>query len=156
MSNWKLTIGTQNGEHFVNLYYDKKRIRFWNGKAVGVKISSKENPELLKAAIELKLIDGWRPKAKAINQEVVNPTVVEVISRGTVFKRSQGCSDRFIKDAERVLTLWKRFEKENHIVNLKIESLTSIHLSKFLIRPNWSPKTQRTIKSTLSPLLNKP
>ena len=156
MSNWKLTIGTQNGEHFVNLYYDKRRFRFWNGKAIGVKISSKENPELLKAAIELKLIDGWRPKAKAINQEVVNPTVVEVISRGTVFKRSQGCSDRFIKDAERVLTLWKRFEKENNINNLKIDSLTSKHLSKFLIRPNWSPKTQRTIKSTLSPLLNKP
>ena len=156
MSNWKLTIGTQNGVHFVNLYYEKRRIRFWNGKAIGVKISSKENPELLKAAIELKLIDGWRPKAKTVKQEVANPTVVEVIKRGIVFKKSQGCSERFIKDAKRVLTLWKRFEKENNITNLKMESLTSKHLSKFLIRPNWGPKTQRTIKSTLSPLLNKP
>jgi len=155
MSNWKLTIGTQNGEHFVNLYYDKRRIRFWNGKAIGVKLSSKDNPELLKAAIELKLIDGWRPKSKTKKQESVNPTVVEVISRGIMFKKSQGCSERFIKDAKRVLTLWKRFEKENHITNLKIDSLTSKHLSKFLIRPNWSPKTQRTIKSTLSPLLCK-
>lgn len=154
MSNWKLTIGTQNGEHFINLYYDKRRIRFWNGKAIGVKLSSKDNPELLKAAIELKLIDGWIPKAKAIKQEVANPTVVEVINKGIMFKKSQGCSDRFIKDAERVITLWKRFEKDNNITNLKIDSLTSKHLSKFLIRPNWSPKTQRTVKSTLSPLLS--
>jgi hypothetical protein len=53
------------------------------------------------------------------------------------------------------LILWKRFERENNINNLKIDSLTSKHLSKFLIRPNWSPKTQRTVKSTLSPLLSK-
>ncbi|EEG43445.1 integrase family protein [Flavobacteria bacterium MS024-3C] len=156
MSNWKLTIGIQKGEHFVNLYYEKRRIRFWNGKAIGLKLSSKDNPELLKAAIELKLLDGWRPKTKSIEQEVLNPTVIEVLIKGIAFKKSQGCSDRYIKDINRVLILWKRFEKENSITNLKIDSLTSKHLSKFLIRPNWSPKTQRTVKSTLSPLLSMP
>jgi integrase len=156
MNTWKLTIGSQKGETFINLYYNKRRIKFWNGKAIGLKLSSKDNPELLKAAIELKLLDGWRPKAKSINQEVLNPTVIDVIMRGIVFKKSQGCSDRYIKDINRVLILWKRFEKDNNITNLKIDSLTSKHLSKFLVRPNWSPKTQRTVKSTLSPLLCKP
>ena len=89
MSNWKLTIGIQKGEHFVNLYYEKRRIRFWNGKAIGLKLSSKDNPELLKAAIELKLLDGWRPKTKSIEQEVLNPTVIEVLIKGIAFKKSQ-------------------------------------------------------------------
>lgn len=32
--------------------------------------------------------------------------------------------------------------------------MQSSHLKNFLIRPNWSPKTQRTVKSTLSPLIS--
>ena len=66
---------------------------------------------------------------------------------------SQGCSERFIKDAKRVVTLWKRYEIEQHIKNLNLDNLQSSHIRKFLVRPNWSAKTQRTVKSTLSPLL---
>ena len=156
MNTWKLTIGSQKGETFINLYYDKRRIKFWNGKVIGLKLSSKDNAELLKAAFELKLLEGWRPPAKSKKEIIIIPTVIEVITKGIAFKKSQGCSDRYIKDIERVLILWKRFERENNINNLKIDSLTSKHLSKFLIRPNWSPKTQRTVKSTISPLLSRP
>jgi hypothetical protein len=103
MSTWKLTIGSQKGETFINLYYDKRRIRYWNGKAIGLKLSSKENPELLKAAFELKLIRGMEPAIKIKNQEVIKSNCIEVITKGIKFKKSQGCSDRFIKDAKRVL-----------------------------------------------------
>ena len=64
MSTWKLTIGIEKGVSVINLYYDKRRLRYWNGKAIGLKLLSREKPELLKAAFELKLIEGWRPAIK--------------------------------------------------------------------------------------------
>ena len=35
----------------------------------------------------------------------------------------------------------------------KVDKLQPSHIRNFLVRPNWSAKTQRTVKSTLSPLL---
>ena len=50
--------------------------------------------------------------------------------------------------------LWKRYESERQIKNLKVDDLKASYIKTFLIRANWSAKTQRTVKSTLSPLLN--
>ena len=156
MKQWKLTIGNEKDVSVINLYFDKKRYRFWNGKVIGLKLSSKEKPELLKAAFELKLIEGWRPPQKTKQEVDLIPTVVEILNKGIKDKISQGCSERYIKDARRVVSLWKRFERANNIRNIEIDKLSEIHLSKFIIRPSWGPKTQRTIKSTLSPLLSMP
>jgi hypothetical protein len=68
-------------------------------------------------------------------------------------KIAQGCSERFIKDAKRIITLWKRYESEQHLKYLTLDKLQPSHIRNFLVRPNWSAKTQRTVKSTLSPLL---
>ena len=46
------------------------------------------------------------------------------------------------------------YEKEKHLRNLTIDKLQASHIKSFLVRPNWSAKTQRTVKSTLSPLLS--
>ena len=102
----------------------------------------------------MKLIDGWRPIQKPKQEIALIPTVVEILNKGIRDKISQGCSDSYIMDARRVVTLWKRFEKDNNIRNIGIDKLSKKHLSKFIIRPSWGPKTQRTIKSTLSPLLS--
>ncbi len=51
------------------------------------------------------------------------------------------------------MILWKRYEKEHQIKNLTLDKLQPLHIKNFLVRPNWSAKTQRTVKSTLSPLL---
>lgn len=55
MNTWKLTIGIEKGVSVINLYYNKRRLRYWNGKAIGLKLLSREKPELLKAAFELRL-----------------------------------------------------------------------------------------------------
>ena len=68
-------------------------------------------------------------------------------------KIKQGCSERFIKDAKRIVTLWKRYEGEQHLKSLTLDKLQPSHIRTFLVRPNWSAKTQHTVKSTLSPLL---
>lgn len=153
MNAFKVTIGQDKNQEFINVYLEGKRYRFWNGKAIDLDLRSIDNPELLKAAFELKLREGWRPKIKEINVEEPK-TVLNVLQKGIEIKIAQGCSERFIKDAKRIVTLWNRFEAQNKIKNLLIKDLQPHHIKDFIIRPNWSPKTQLTIKSTLSPLIN--
>ena len=156
MEHWKLTIGNEKQVPVINLFYANRRYRFWTGKVIGLKLTSNDNPELLKAAFELKLIEGWRPIQKPKEEVELIPSVVDILNKGIRDKISQGCSERYIKDTRRIVTLWKRFERDNNIRNIEIDKLSKKHLSKFIIRPSWGPKTQRTIKSTISPLLSMP
>ena len=154
MSNFKVSIGTSKSKPIIVIYYNETRHRYWNGKAINVNISSEQNPNLLKAAFELKLREGWRPPSKKREVKELPVTVIQALQQGVDTKIAQGCSQRFIKDAKRIVTLWKRYEKEQHLRNLTLDKLQPFHIRNFLVRPNWSAKTQRTVKSTLSPLLS--
>jgi integrase len=154
MSSFKVTIGQDKKQVFINVYYNDTRFRFWNGKVIGIKLRCIDNPTLLKAAFELKLREGWRPPSKKKEVKELPVTVIQALQKGVDTKIAQGCSQRFIKDAKRIVTLWKRYEKEHHLKNLTIDKLQASHIRSFLVRPNWSAKTQRTVKSTLSPLLS--
>ena len=82
MEHWKLTIGNEKKVPVINLFYANSRYRFWTGKVIGLKLTSYDNPELLKAAFELKLIEGWRPPQKTKQEVDLIPTVVEILKRG--------------------------------------------------------------------------
>ena len=153
MNKFKVSIGTSKSQSIIIIYYNEIRHRYWNGNAIDVNIKSKDNPTLLKAAFELKLREGWRPKPKKREVKEVPVTVVKALKQGVDMKVKQGCSERFIKDAKRIVTLWRRYESEQHLKSLTLDKLQPSHIKNFLVRPNWSAKTQRTIKSTLSPLL---
>ena len=154
MNNFKVSIGTSKSYSIIIIYYNELRHRYWNGKSINVNIKSKENPTLLKAAFELKLREGWRPQTKKKEVKETPITVVKALKQGVETKISQGCSERFIKDVKRIVILWERYESEQHIKNLTLDNLQLSHIKNFLVRPNWSAKTQRTVKSTLSPLLS--
>ena len=154
MSNIKVSIGTSKSKPIIVIYYNEMRHRYWNGKAINVNISSDENPNLLKAAFELKIREGWRPESKKKQVKELPLTVIETLERGVETKINQGCSERYIKDVKRIVTLWKRYERERHLRNLTLDKLQASHIRTFLVRPNWSAKTQHTVKSTLSPLLS--
>ena len=62
MNKFKVTIGASKSNQLLHILL-KIRHRFWNGK-YQCKYKSIENPLLLKAAFELKLREGWRPKPK--------------------------------------------------------------------------------------------
>jgi integrase len=153
MKHWKLTIGNQDSKPFINLYYKTKRFRYWNGKAINLNLSSKSNPELLKSAFELKLLEGWRPKDKNVKVNEKNLTVVEALNKGFEIKVAQGCSKRYLKDLARLIQLWEKFERKKQFKNLLLKNLNTDHIKSFIIRRKWSPKTQRNIKSSLAPLL---
>ena len=154
MNSFNVTIGQDKKQIFINVYYNKKRYRFWNGKAIGIKLKSIDNPSLLKAAFELKLREGWKPKLKKKECKDKPITVIQALNNGLETKVSQRCSERYIKDIKRIILLWKRYESKQYIKNITIDKLKPSHVTKFLVRPNWSAKTQRTVKSTLSPLLS--
>ena len=154
MNNFKVSIGTSKSQSIIIIYYNEMRHRYWNGKAINVNLKSKDNPTLLKAAFELKLREGWRPQLKKKEVKEVPITVIQALNQGVQTKRAQGCSERFIKDAKRIIVLWQRYEFEQHIKNLTLDKLQPSHIRNFLVRANWSAKTQRTVKSTLSPLLS--
>ena len=153
MSAHKVTIGKSKSKSIIIIYYNNNRFRFWNGSSIGVNLKSGENATLLKAAFELKLREGWRPESKKKEVKEVPLTVIQALQQGVEVKIAQGCSDRFIKDAKRIVILWKRYESEQNLKNLTLDKLQPSQIRNFLVRPNWSAKTQRTVKSTLSPLL---
>ena len=154
MNNFKVSIGTSKSQSIIIIYYNEMRHRYWNGKAIEIKLRCIDNPTLLKAAFELKLREGWRPQPKKKKVKEVPITVIQALTKGVETKIAQRCSERFIKDAKRILILWKRYEIKQHIKNLTLDKLQPSHIRNFLVRPNWSAKTQRTVKSTLSPLLS--
>ena len=154
MNSFNVTIGQDKKQVFINVYHNNVRYRFWNGKAIEIKLRCIDNPTLLKSAFELKLREGWRPKPKKREVKEIPLTVIQALQQGVEMKIAQGCSERFIKDAKRIVTLWKRYESEHQIKNLTLDKLQPLHIKNFLVRPNWSAKTQRTVKSTLSPLLS--
>jgi integrase len=154
MKSIKVTIGKEKSKPFINVYYENRRHRFWNGKIIEVDLKCQNNPELLKAAFELKLRQGWRPKAKKKVVKTKPQTLIQVLEQSIEQKIANNYSARYIKDAKRVLRLWKAFEVENKLRNITLDKVQVSHAREFLIRPTWSPKTQLTVKSTLSALLS--
>ncbi|MDB9954451.1 tyrosine-type recombinase/integrase [Flavobacteriaceae bacterium] len=154
MSDYFIETRTSKSNPIIVIYLKGKRHRYWNGTAIGLNIKSNDNPTLLKAAFELKLREGWRPQPKKKEVKEVPITVIKALKQGVETKIAQGCSERFIKDAKRIVTLWKRYESDQQLKNLTLDKLQPLHIKNFLVRPNWSAKTQRTVKSTLSPLLS--
>jgi integrase len=154
MNSFNVTIGQDKKQVFINVYYNNIRYRFWNGKAIGIKLKCIDNPSLLKAAFELKLREGWKPKLKKKECKDKPITVIQALNNGLETKVTQRCSERYINDIKRIILLWKRYESKQYIKNITLDKLKPSHVTKFLVRPNWSAKTQRTVKSTLSPLLS--
>ena len=97
-------------------------------KAIKIKLKCIDNPTLLKAAFELKLREGWRPQPKKKIVKEVPITVIKALKQGVEMKVKQGCSERFIKDAKRIVILWKRYEREQHLNNLTLDKLQPSHI----------------------------
>ena len=153
MNNFSVSIRKSKSLPIIIIYYNGKRHRYWNGKAIGIKLKCIDNPSLLKSAFELKLREGWKPKLKKKECKDKPITVVQALYNGLETKVSQRCSERYLEDIKRIILLWKRYESKQYIKNITIDKLKPSHVTKFLVRPNWSAKTQRTVKSTISPLL---
>lgn len=82
MDSFNVTIGQDRKQVFINVYYNNRRYRFWNGKAIEIKLRCADNPQLLKAAFQLKLREGWRPQQKKKIVEEVPLCVIKALKQG--------------------------------------------------------------------------
>ena len=92
MNSFNVTIGQDKKQVFINVYYNNIRYRFWSGKAIEIKLKCIDNPPLLKAAFELKLREGWRPKPKQIKVKENPVTVIKALKQSVEIKIKQRCN----------------------------------------------------------------
>ena len=149
---YNVTIGQDKKQPFINVYYNNKRYRFWNGKTIGLDLKARNEPELLKAAFELKLRKGWRPKPRVEKKLEEQLSVVQALERAVTLKISQRCSERFIKDARRVVKLWIKFEAQQKIVGLQLNKLDPQTIKEFLVKGKF--KTSAIFSDIFSHVLN--
>ena len=149
---WKLTIGSSDGKEFVNLYINNSRFRYWNGKTIGVKLSSTENPHLLKSAFELKLLEGWRPeKKRAVKKPTrkASLTIISEIESGVNTVLDGSYSYHHKRDVQWVFREFKGYLSERSLHNLHTTDLDLDVLKGFILQSKWSERTQKNVLTTL-------
>ena len=154
---WKLTIGTTEGKRFVNLYINNTRFRYWNGKAIGVKIKSSENVDLLKSAFELKLLDGWRPeKKKKVVKESKSTSLITQIESELNKILIGNYSFHHKRDCKWVFSEFSKYLSSLGKQGLVLEDLDSEILFDFISQSKWSNRTQKNVLTTLKCISNQP
>ena len=144
---WTVTVGSSKEKSFVNVYLEGKRFRFWNGKAIGIKLDAIENVELLKSAYQIKLLEGWRPKPRVIKikPKVKAITFQELLEKKLSDFQKQDYSFHYKRDCKWVLSQWSQFSSERMLSKLTIEQITKVDIEDFIMQPKWKAKTQRNV-----------
>ena len=144
---WTVTIGNSKEKSFVNIYLNGKRFRFWNGKAIGVKLDAVDNVELLKNAFQLKILEGWRPKPRVIKikPRVKAITFTESLEMKLSDFQKQDYSFHYKRDCKWVLSQWLQFSSDRKLSKLTIEEIKKEDIEDFIMQPKWKAKTQRNV-----------
>jgi integrase len=144
---WTVTVGSSKEKSFVNVYLEGKRFRFWNGKAIGIKLDAIENVELLKSAYQIKLLEGWRPKPRVIKikPKVKAITFQELLEKKLSDFQKQDYSFHYKRDCKWVLSQWSQFSSKRRLSKLTIEQITKEDIEDFIMQPKWKAKTQRNV-----------
>jgi len=154
---WKLTIGSTEGKNYINLYFNTTRYRYWNGKAIGLKLKSSENAKLLKSAFELKLLEGWRPAVKKVVRVEHKPVTLlseldselnKILKSNYSYHHKRDCKWVFSEFSKYLSSLGKQ--------GLVLEGLDSEILFDFTSQSKWSNRTQKNVLTTLKCISKQP
>ena len=154
---WKLSLGSTKGKNYLNLYINTSRYRYWNGKAIGLKLKSSENAELLKSAFELKLLEGWRPANKELVKETCKPsTLISDIKSELNKVLKSNYSYHHKRDCKWVFSELSKFLLDNGLKTTTTDTIKTEHLNAFITQSKWSNRTQKNVLTTLKCLSNAP
>ena len=145
--NWSVTVGTPQSKPFINVYYQNKRYRYWNGKVIDVNLKASEDPYLLRSAFELKLREGWKPpvrNAKKITA-VVPKTFNELLEEQLNKKQAGRYSFHYKRDCKWLFNQWIKYSKEVDLNSCYPDSITSRLVEEFVKQSRWSARTQKNI-----------
>jgi len=152
-SKFKLSIGNDGKKKVVNLYFAGNRYRYYNARAVGIDISTAEDAQLVKAAFDLKLREGWTPPLRDL-RVVHKPTFKETINERLLKIQASDYSNTYKRDVFRIYKLWEEFEKSKGISHISCEDVSVDMIEEFIVRPKWTPSSQKVVKGTLSALVS--
>jgi len=147
---WKLTIGSSQGKEFVNLYLNDKRFRYWNGKAIGLKLRSSDNAQLLKSAFELKLLEGWRPESKKKVKEEIKPNTLlsEIeVKKNKILKGNYSFHHK--RDCKWVFSELGKFLSNHNLSKIQSSNVSVEVLTEFITQSKWSNRTHKNVLTTL-------
>ena len=148
--NWKLSIGSTEGKNYINLYFNNERFRYWNGKLIGLKLKSADNPNLLKSAFELKLLEGWRPeKKKRIIPEPKSISLITQMETELNKVLNSNYSYHHKRDCKWVFSELSNFLARRGAQSLLFEELDSELILDFITQVKWSNRTQKNVLTTL-------
>ena len=145
--NWSVTVGSAQSKPFINVYYQNKRYRYWNGKVINVNLNASEDPYLLRSAFELKLREGWKPpvrKAKKV-KAVVPKTFIELLEEQLIKKQAGRYSFHYKRDCKWLFNQWIKYSKEVDLNSCNSDSITRRIVEDFVKQPRWSARTQKNI-----------
>ena len=144
---WNVTIGSGAGKSFVNVYYQKQRFRYWNGKVIGVKLKASEDLELLRSAFELRLRQGWKPPVRSVKKiiPVVRKTFGVLIQQQLESIQQRHYSYHYKRDCKWLDSEWIKYSIENGLNSAYPENITGRIVEGFVKQPKWSPRTQKNV-----------
>lgn len=144
---WNVTIGSREGKPFINVYYQKRRFRYWNGKTIGVKLRASENPELLRGAFILKLREGWRPSIRKVTAPtaVNKKTFLQLLHSQLEAKQRRQYSYHYKRDCKWLVNQWTNYAKDVGLLYCYPEYITSRVVEDFVKQPKWSARTQKNV-----------
>jgi len=147
-----VTVGTTKGKHFINVYVDDKRFRFWNGNVIGVTVRADEEPELLRSAFELRLREGWLPERKIKKKELDLKPVSFLEGLESKLKETinGNYSYHHKRDCRWVLRNWERYSSALRLNDATVSDIDSAIIKNFILQPQWSARTQKNVLRTLT------
>jgi len=147
-----VTVGTTKGKHFINVYVNGKRYRYWNGNVIGVAVRADEEPDLLRSAFELRLREGWLPERKSSKkQQNVKPTTFIL---GLELKLEETIKGHYSyhhkRDCGWVLRNWRKYSSDQGLLEATTKEIDASTIKKFVLQPRWSARTQKNVLRTLT------
>jgi integrase len=154
MKEFKVTIGWSKEQPFINVVFKGNRFRYSNGKSIGLNIKAKDDPELLRNAFKIKLLEGWEPERRQYHNsiyasEVTSPLIVDLLKMKAESTQQGQYSYHHKRDCLWVFNNWMRFAKDSKLMELRRDNWHVKHLKQFLdSNTKWSNRTKRNITTT--------
>ena len=152
--DYKVTTGQDGKRSFINIYYNNKRYRLFNGKSIGINLRASENLDLLKSAFELKLMEGWRPQPpkKAITKEE-EPYFTKYLEKAVSKIQNGHYSPHHKRDCRWVLNEWLKYAQHQQLTVIRLSDIKDKQLKDFIAQDKWSARTQKNVLTTLKCLI---
>ena len=147
-----------NIEFLITFWYNGKRYRFSNGKAIDINLSPNQTPvkgrkrqaEVLCSAFTMAVRDSWRPSIETRTQKVS----IDSIAKKTLKRKlSMEYSSSYKKDFAYTEKLWSEFLQKNKLSDKPIAELNVDVVRGFIFKYAPSPASMANFKRNISALL---